>query len=638
MLRNHNKDRYQFKKKIKILHLEDTPSDAELIVRELKKGKIQFEIVIVANKKAFKNALQNFDPDILITDHTLPSFNSLEAIKIIKQRGMKIPVILVTSTVSDEFAVEVMKAGADDYILKDRLHRLPQAVRSAIEKNSVKQKLYESEFFNKEVLSSLSAHIAVIDRNGDLLAVNKAWKDFGNKNGVASLNNISAGSNYFDVCKQAIEKGDQDAAKALTGIQSVLHKEKEQFEMEYACHTPKKQRWFLLNVINFGKDTYKVIISLEDITIRKLAEQSLQLSRSNLTALIENTDAIIYSLDTNFCYITFNKLLHDTLKKNYNLNIKIGDNVSSFLKKLEPEEVKHWNRMYSQALKGKTVKFEKEFTIGELYQCSSFSINPIWKNKTVVGLSCFVYDITKQKLQEKEKEKMTADLIQRNQILKQFTFIISHNLRAPTANIIGFSEILQDETLTLQEQKESLIAISTSIKGLDTIIKDISNILQSENEVYAEKEFVNFSELVENIMISLSNIIEKNKVQINFDFSEVDNIYSLKIYIYSIFYNLISNSIKYGKPNVPPLIEIKSKKSKGKTILVFKDNGLGIDMKTNSDKVFGLYNRFHSHVEGKGVGLFMVKTQVEALGGIITIASELQKGTTFTIIFKNLKK
>ena len=404
--------------------------------------------------------------------------------------------------------------------------------------------------------------------------------------------------------------------------------------MEYPCHTPKQQRWFLLNIIKFGIDTSKVITSHVEITSRKLAEQSLQLSRSNLTALIENTNAIIYSLDTNFCYITFNKLLHDTLKKNYGLDIKIGDSVSGFLEKLESDEVNHWNRMFSKALKGKKVKFEKEFTIGELYQCSSFSINPIWKNKTVVGLSCFVYDITKQKQQEKEKEKMTADLIQRNQILEQFTFIISHNLRAPTANIIGFSEILQDETLTLQEQKESLIALSASIKGLDNTIKDISNILQSENEVYAEKEFVSFSELVENIMISLGNIIEKNKVQINFDFSEMEKIYSLKIYIYSIFYNLISNSIKYSKPNVPPLIQIKSKKENDKIILAFKDNGLGIDMKTNSTKVFGLYNRFHSHVEGKGIGLFMVKTQVEALGGIITIASELDKGTTFTIIFK----
>jgi PAS domain-containing protein len=85
--------------------------------------------------------------------------------------------------------------------------------------------------------------------------------------------------------------------------------------MEYPCHTPIRQRWFLFNIINFGIDTSKVITSYVEITCRKLAEQSLQLSRSNLTTLIENTNALIYSIDTNFCYITFNKLLHATLKK-----------------------------------------------------------------------------------------------------------------------------------------------------------------------------------------------------------------------------------------------------------------------------------------------------------------------------------
>jgi signal transduction histidine kinase len=134
---------------------------------------------------------------------------------------------------------------------------------------------------------------------------------------------------------------------------------------------------------------------------------------------------------------------------------------------------------------------------------------------------------------------------------------------------------------------------------------------------------------------SLSNSIDKHRVRILSDFSEVDEIYSLRIYMYSIFYNLIGNSIKYGKPNVPPLIEIKSRKENGKIILTFKDNGLGIDMKTNGDKIFGLYRRFHSHVEGKGMGLFMVKTQVESLGGRITVASEVNKGTEFTLVFEN---
>jgi len=387
----------------------------------------------------------------------------------------------------------------------------------------------------------------------------------------------------------------------------------------------------------FNGKCKKVYGSFQDITARKESEQSLQQSQSNLKAIIENTDATIYSLDTEFRYIAFNKSLYDNLKQLYGLDIKIGDNAYSFLNKLEPNEAKGWKEIYTKVLKGETIKFEKEFNIGEFHNYSSFSLYPILVNKTIVGLSCFINNITEQKQEQKQKEKMSADLIQRNLDLEQFTFIISHNLRAPAANIIACAEILQDETITPQEQKDLLHGIYKSVTALDAVIKDINKILQVKSEVNEKKEVIIFSKLVNDIMISISNLIDKHHVRIISDFSEVDEIYSLKIYIYSIFYNLISNSIKYSKLDEQALIEIKSKKENDKTILTFKDNGLGIDMKTKGDKIFGLYKRFHTHVEGKGMGLFMVKTQVESLGGKITIASELNKGTEFTIVFTNLK-
>jgi signal transduction histidine kinase len=113
---------------------------------------------------------------------------------------------------------------------------------------------------------------------------------------------------------------------------------------------------------------------------------------------------------------------------------------------------------------------------------------------------------------------------------------------------------------------------------------------------------------------------------------------SLKSYVYSIFYNLISNSIKYKKPDICPVIEIKSVRREDKIELLFKDNGRGIDLKKSGQHVFGLYKRFHWDVEGKGVGLFTVKTQVEALGGKISIKSEVNKGTEFKILFAIEKK
>ncbi|MEO5889493.1 MAG: ATP-binding protein [Ferruginibacter sp.] len=121
-------------KKIKILHLEDVESDADLVKRILKKGNIESEILVVDTKEAYVAAIIEFAPDVILSDHTLPSFNSADALNIFLQSGMKIPFILVTATVSEEYAVSVIKAGANDYVLKDHLEKLPAAIVNSIDK------------------------------------------------------------------------------------------------------------------------------------------------------------------------------------------------------------------------------------------------------------------------------------------------------------------------------------------------------------------------------------------------------------------------------------------------------------------------------------------------------------------------
>src|SRR3569623_168040 len=110
---------------IKILHLEDIPSDAELVERTLKRSGIEFEKLLVDTRDEFTSALKEFKPDVILSDHSLPAFNSLEALKLLKDSGSNVPFILITATVSEEFAVQVMQEGAADYVLKDRLQRLP---------------------------------------------------------------------------------------------------------------------------------------------------------------------------------------------------------------------------------------------------------------------------------------------------------------------------------------------------------------------------------------------------------------------------------------------------------------------------------------------------------------------------------
>ena len=134
--------------KLKILLLEDLESDADLVCRVIKKARIEFEILVVDSKDHFIKALNEFSPDLILSDHTLPSFSSREALKILATKSVKIPFILVTGTMSEEFAVSVMKEGAWDYVPKNNLQQLPDAINKAMDKfkyEKLRQKfLYEA--------------------------------------------------------------------------------------------------------------------------------------------------------------------------------------------------------------------------------------------------------------------------------------------------------------------------------------------------------------------------------------------------------------------------------------------------------------------------------------------------------------
>jgi signal transduction histidine kinase len=233
-----------------------------------------------------------------------------------------------------------------------------------------------------------------------------------------------------------------------------------------------------------------------------------------------------------------------------------------------------------------------------------------------------------------ERAKIVSDLMLRNIDLEQFAYIISHNLRAPVANIIGASSALNDPELSTDDKETLIGGINISVTRLDDVVKDLNRILQLKGDTNDTKEIVHFSTLVDEIKFSIQNLVDKYGIQIKYDFSEINSLLTLRAYLYSIFYNLISNSIKYRREQVQCLIEIKSSLVNNKLQLVFTDNGMGIDLKKNGEQLFGLYKRFHTNAEGKGLGLFMVKTQVEALNGKISVKSKENEGTMFKIEFE----
>ena len=258
-----------------------------------------------------------------------------------------------------------------------------------------------------------------------------------------------------------------------------------------------------------------------------------------------------------------------------------------------------------------------------------------------VELLCF--HLQSQDLLERSY-KATLDLQSQNKILASvnndmdtFVYTASHDLKSPIANIEGLLDILSEsiteEKLDREEIDHVIKHMKSSMKRLTNTIRDLTAFIEAENSTADEKaEEINMLEVLEIVKQDLANQIKESQANI-----EVDNPDNLLIKFprkkfKSIIYNLVSNAIKYRSPERPPDILVKLEKVEGKMNLSVTDNGLGIP-KDQQDKVFAMFKRLHGHVEGTGLGLYIVKKMVTSNNGEIHVDSTLHKGTTFTIKF-----
>ena len=244
-------------------------------------------------------------------------------------------------------------------------------------------------------------------------------------------------------------------------------------------------------------------------------------------------------------------------------------------------------------------------------------------------------DVTEIKEKEKEREQLIGELTKNNNDLKQFSYITSHNLRAPLSNLTGLLNLIDDIPIENPELKELIEGFSTSTHLLNETINDLVKVIIIKDNPSIKKEKVLIRDVFESVFNQLNFLINIHKPILKIELSEeyIGNIN--KSYLESIFLNLMTNSIKYRSTTNQLKISITSKTIEDNLIIIFKDNGIGIDMNRNKNKIFGLYQRFHNHPDSKGLGLYLVKSQVESMGGNISVESKVDKGTTFTLTFKN---
>jgi len=361
-----------------------------------------------------------------------------------------------------------------------------------------------------------------------------------------------------------------------------------------------------------------------------ITEEELDISEANLRSVFDNSDTGLILLDAKMNIILFNNIANKIALSSFGRGYIHSESMYELIRGDQKEE---YRINFESVLKGNHVNLEHSYVAPD--KSISWFYTRMFPIKTEdaknIGVCISTEDITSRKNIEIEKEKITVDLLHRNKDLEQFSYMVSHNLRAPVANIMGFSQLLIGSEHPPEEKEIFCKQINSSAHILDEVIRGMNLILKIKTEIILKTEIVWFSAITESIKKTIRHIIENENVVIETDFTAAETITGNRVYLYSIFLNLISNSIKYHQPGIAPVIKVSTEINNGKLLILFKDNGLGIDLNKYADKVFGLYRRFHAEIEGKGMGLFMVKSQVELLGGKISVDSKVNRGTTFTI-------
>ena len=431
----------------------------------------------------------------------------------------------------------------------------------------------------------------------------------------------------------------EDSIKMSIKLYSFIEQKTEKWQDQYRFRCSDNSykyvldRGFLLKDEN-GK-AIRMIGAIQDITKQKEEEQRLKLLE---TVITQSKDSIIIteadSIDAKIPNIIYVNPAF-SIMSGYESDEIIGKSPDLF--NSPNSDINELEKLL-KAIKNKeeclieTISYTKN---KEEYWVR-FSMIPIYNSDNELSHWISIQrDITEEKKQEKEKEQLIRELTQNNKDLKQFSYITSHNLRAPLSNLTGLLNLIEDIPIENQELKEILSGFNKSTHLLNDTINDLVKVIIIKDNPSIKKEEVLIKEIFENVFSQLNFQIELYRPIIKLNFEKVSIININKAYIESILLNLLTNSIKYKSENRKLKITVTTDQIDDTVVLIFKDNGIGIDLARNRDKVFGLYQRFHNYPDSKGLGLYLVKSQVETMGGTIDIESEVNKGTTFTLTFKN---
>jgi PAS domain S-box-containing protein len=372
----------------------------------------------------------------------------------------------------------------------------------------------------------------------------------------------------------------------------------------------------------------------KEIESRKLAESEARHHEQRLQLAIRSANIGLWNWDLDTRDVYLSKEWCEILNVG---SSELPSNMNLF-DLIHPEDLEATRLAFNDNLEGRKRKEMHQVRLlrpdgSSIYVLISFRAihNDEGVAKKLFGVVINIDDI---KLKEYELLKLSEELMHSNNELKKFAYITSHNLRGPIVNISSLMNMIDKADLN-SDNTEIIDKIESSVLRLNKVLDDLIEIVSHQKPEAKKFSNIDFKKELDGVLQSIEHQVQESKASIISDF-KVANVNYPKDYLESILLNLLTNAIKYRSEERPLIIHIHTTEDEQSIYLTIEDNGQGIDLDKNSSKIFGLYQRFHKGIEGKGMGLFIIKSHIESLKGSINVKSIPNTGTIFTVRF--LKK
>lgn len=421
----------------------------------------------------------------------------------------------------------------------------------------------------------------------------------------------------------------QDITEKVKAENAVKHREAQLLEAQRIAHVGSFEWDIRKDVFHWTPEMFRIFGWQSNVNIIKFESISNVIhpdDKERLSEIIEYSKNKNQSLDLEYRIILADNTVKNLSTKGrfyYNKNgepVKlIGSTIDITQRKKAEEELQKKNEAILQA-------YQKL----EAAQKDMHKINS--KLEEMVRERTKELSKTNKKLNDKNKELLVI-----NSDLDNFIYTASHDLKSPISNLEGLTALLNSllEGRLEEQEQEIMKMVTKSINKFKQTIQDLTEITKVQKEISEKVEMVSFDKVLEDIHIDIRNMIVESNSKIITKFTVKEVPYAVKN-LRSIIYNLVTNAIKYRSSERPMVVELETEKNEDYIILTIKDNGLGFHS-DQKQKIFQMFKRFHTHVEGTGIGLYIVKRIIENNGGKIEVESELGKGSIFKVFF-NIKE